>query len=303
MTWFQRNESPDREFLVRRERLKSEISQARLISLDSALDLLEQYLDGLTSVRPTPADLLTLQKVEAELCLFKPTELLYPTLLRFKSRLYRCDPDMRTAWEADLKRLMPGESQISDERALRQRLRHLTYELNEAAEAFNRTSVEKSRVVRSLTAVGCLLIVLLIAIIEVIASNDGWPPGPVLLSHWLIPGTLAGALGATTTATTAISNETARREEYLYTLMMQLLLRTALGAVYALVVLAAASSKFIPIMTPSSETSVMFALVLGFVAGFSDKLFGQTVSQLIIKSSGSSPRSERDTTRKGRGSL
>ncbi len=265
----------DREYLVRRERLKSEIEKSRSGSNNRELDVLAQELDTFTGDRPGPRELLVVHKAEAELCLVKPVSLLYPTYLRLRSRFYRFDQDRRIAWEADLKRLLPDESIVSQEDVLRQRLCHLTYELSEEAESYNRLSQEKSRVVRNLTIAGIiLLIVLLIA--EIFAVH-GLPPSPWLFDQLLIPGLVAGALGSITSATSSIGDESARRDEFLWTLLSQLALRTLLGAVYALLVLTAVFSQLLPIAIPKSDASLYFVLAFGFAAGFSDKFFGQTV--------------------------
>src|SRR5205823_226499 len=140
---------------------------------------------------------------------------------------------------------------------------------------------EKSRVVRNLTIAGILIVLLLLAA-ESIAVRQ-LAPGLVVFDQWLVPGMLAGALGAITSAIGAIADESARRNEYWWTLFVQLVVRTMLGAVYAFVVLAAISSQLFPMAIPRAESSLAFVLTVGFLAGFSDKLFGQTVSQLITK--------------------
>ncbi len=303
--WPQRpkKKEADREYLIRRERLRSEIELAKHNGKkenQNALISLAKELETHHNDRPEPQDLLVVQKVEAELCLFKPVALLYPTSLRLRSRFYRFDPDRRVPWEAELKRLLPDSSTIVDEDVLRQRLRHLTYELNEEAEAYNRLSKEKSRVVRNLTIAGISFVFLLL-ISEIIVIRQ-LLPGPMLFDQWLVPGMLAGALGAITSATGAIADESARRDEYWWTLLAQLVVRTMLGAVYAFVVLAAVSSQLFPMSIPKLEDSLPFVLALGFVAGFSDKLFGQTVSQLITKSSTQASPARRGNSGRGRGS-
>jgi hypothetical protein len=301
MRWFRerKEKEADREYLVRRERLLSEIEQSKQGCRNhDALQALAQNLSALSNNRPDPHDLLVVQKVEAELCLVKPVALLFPTTLRLRSRFYRFDPDRRATWEADLKRLLPDASTVKEEDVLRQRLRHLTYELNEEAEGYNRRSLQKSRVVRNLTIAGIILLFLLlfceIRAVPKQLSNS--------FDQWLIPGLLAGALGSNTSAIVAIADETARKEEFFWTLVVQLVVRTTLGAVYAFMVLAAVSSQLVPLAPSKPEILLPFVLALSFVAGFSDKLFGQTVSQLITRSSDSPPRAQRAGSTRGRGS-
>jgi hypothetical protein len=298
--WLSTRQRPDREYLARRERLCSEIEQARQLGEVEKLDALSQALKTLSSDRPTHTDLLIILKAEAELCMLKPASLLYPTFLRLQSRFYRFDPERRALWEADLKRLLPNSNTIVEEDVLRQRLRHLTYELNEEAEAYNRLTEERSRVVRHLT-IGAIFLLLVLLAIEVVVIRR-LPAGPLSFEETLIPGLLAGALGALTSATGSIAEErSARRQEYWWTLQVQLAIRTILGGVYALVVLAAVSSQLIPMTIPKTEALLAFIFVLSFVAGFSDKLFGQTVSQLITGKSNDSTSRGRGRPDRGRG--
>ena len=72
-----------------------------------------------------------------------------------------------------------------------------------------------------------------------------------------------------------------------------MVVRSLLGVVYALVVYAGVWSGILPLSVPDSgDGQLAFFLVLGFVAGFSDKLFGQTVSQFITKTSSTSSKDE-----------
>jgi hypothetical protein len=157
----QRSEA-DKEYLIRCGRLKSEIEQSKTHAYDPQLDLLQQYMDTLEGERPTTNDLLTVQIVEAELCLFKPLSLLYPTYVRLQDLLYRFEQTRRDAWRADLKRLIPDGETINLEPVLRQRLRQLTYEVNEAAERYNRINQQRSDVVRSLNICGITIVMLMI---------------------------------------------------------------------------------------------------------------------------------------------
>ena len=96
----------DAELDARLSKLRSEFAQAKGAAVESsreALDGLERRLDeaeGLTrrttdDPSSSPADWLALKhermriahEVEAELCMFKPFELLYPTWTRLRQKL------------------------------------------------------------------------------------------------------------------------------------------------------------------------------------------------------------------------
>ena len=213
MMWFRWStvKEADREYLARRERLRSEIEQFRQIGNGEKLDALAQDLCAIRSSRPGPNDLLVLIKVEAELCMLKPASLLYPTSLRLRSRFYRFDSNRRALWEGDLTRLLPDANTIVQEDVLRERLRHLTYELNEEAEAYNRLSEEKTEVVRKLTIAGiCIIVVLLITVVILVQQLP--TEGPLVFDRLLAAGLLTGALGAITSAAGSIADERARRQ-------------------------------------------------------------------------------------------
>jgi len=275
----------DTEYLIRRERLKSEVEQSRgsPSGAQAKLDQLYQELGSLSDEGPTKQDLLVVQKVEAELCLYKPKELLFPTYTRLKSKLYRFDPDRCEAWLADLKRLFPDNHTTSDEAMCRQRLRQLTFELFEEAEAFNRLSRERSRVLRNLIMTGVVMLALL--------SLSGWlvyrhpPESPDSFVHWLMATCIAGAIGAAVSSLASIRQEK-QRDDYQSTLQWQMISRAVLGLIYAMLVYSATFSNVVPLKYPTEANAQgPFFLALGFIAGFSDKLFGQTVSQFITKSS------------------
>jgi hypothetical protein len=232
--------------------------------------------------------LLIIQRVEAELCLFKPKILLYPTYLRLRSRFYRFDDqERRTDWQADLKRLIPDGKTINLEDELRQRLRQLTYELNEESEAYTRRQREKAHVVRYMTFIGfgIILVLLVIASFEI----GTLPTGDQSSSTWLPMGLVAGAMGAMVSATSSIGDDTEARRVPLM-LIARMLLRMLLGAVYALVVLAAVMSHLVPFTIPT-DAPLAFFVVVAVAAGFSDKVFGETVSKLIGSSRTRSERS------------
>lgn len=178
-------EGVDQEYMSRCERLRSELQQSRQVgSLEGANTLL-QDLNTIEKTYPTAVDLVSLIKIEAELCMIKPTSLLYPTYLRLKSRLYRFEPAHRASWENDLKRLLPDDTQILQEDVLRQKLRHLTYELNEAAEAYNRLSKERTDIARRLTMTS-VFVILMLGVLVVTLVKGLSPGGPLLFDGLII---------------------------------------------------------------------------------------------------------------------
>lgn len=294
MTWRSGKNKADLEYQIRRERLKSEIRQSTNSDDVTRLDPLRRQMETLTSDQPSAADLLTVQVVEAELCMFKPLSLLYPTYLRLQARMYRLEPDRQLAWEADLKRLIPNNETIHCEDVLRQRMRQLTFELNEAAESYNRLTRQKSGVLLALNFWGIGLVVALL-LVEILAVYI--LPRVPSFRDWLLVALPAGALGAAATAIGAIRDESARREEFLNTLIAQMVVRVSLGLVYAFLVLAAVAGQIVPIKVPTEpDARIALFLALAFAAGFSDKFFGQTVSQLITKSGGSQDRADQRKT-------
>jgi hypothetical protein len=288
--WFQPQETADRAYLARIGRLKSELNQSRTGVPNPELDNLMTQLDALENAHPSDNEVLAVQRIEGELCLYKPLVLLYPTYLRLTERFYRFDPDRRAAWQADLKRLMPDASTVKEENTVRQRLRQLTLELYEEAESYSRTALEKSRVIRNLTAAGIALLAVLI-LFEWLMISYALQNAPTF-KGWLSMSLLAGAIGAATSLLSSIGSEKVR-EEYFMALLVQMAVRTLIGIVYALVVYAGVSSDTIPIRVPSGlEKEIAFYILLGFFAGFSDKLFGQTLRQFLAESGGSGSKAK-----------
>ncbi len=209
--------SADREYLARRARLGSELGQAEKAmqaTIDPQLRLLADELVALKSDNPTDRDLLTMHRIEAELCLFKPRDLLYPTWTRLRSKLYRFEEDRRQSWDFDLNRLIPDAQTVTDEPVLRQRLRQLTYELFEEAEAFNRLTGQRSRVIRNLAITGIVILVLLLAT-EGLAV--GFLSGPATFRRFLLAVSLTRAIGAVASSVSTAPKEKTR-DEFLRTL-------------------------------------------------------------------------------------
>jgi len=284
----------DREYLVRCERLKSELGQPR-DGIDSGrLKALRDELEDLIKLdagRPSEAHVAAVVKIDAELCIYKHKDLLYPTYLRLVGKLYRFKEPRRSAWESDLKRLIADQKK---EDTLRQRLRQLTFEASEDAESYNRIAAERADVYWSLLWTGVLfLIVALLAIVPAILLFKG--EGPKFV-HWLVPSVLAGAIGAITTTLIGIYDEEKPRPEYKGTLQLQVFVRGVLGIVYAAVVYVAVWCRVLPIALPTEkDPDIQFAfyLALGFAAGFSDKLFGKTISKFIVEGSAAADKEKK----------
>lgn len=292
LNWIRNRGTTDTEYLARCQRLKSEIEQSKPSGIDvnAKLDSLNEELNSLKNKAPSKEDLITVTKIEAEVCLFKPVDLLFPTYQRLKSKFYRFDQGRSTAWQADLRIFFPDSQTVKSEGMARQRLRQLTYELFEEAESYNRTAEEKSGVIFNLTAVGSVLLVILLSVVWCSITNP--PQNALIFPRSLATILSVGAVGALTSTLSSIGREKARFE-YLRTLIVQMIVRALLGSVYALVVYAAVAAQYLPIKIPTTSTDQLALFVLlAFAAGFSDRLFGQTVSQLISRGGASRGKSD-----------
>lgn len=275
----------DEEYAARRTRLKSELDQSSPGHPDKCAGLAEE-LEALPQDRPQNQDIPRIQRLEAELCLYKPVALLYPTALRLRSKFYRFGQERRQAWEQDLEHMIPDGATVNEEPKLRQRLRQLTYELYEEAQVFSRLAEQRSRVIAQLTLFEVRFMAILLALLfGTIVWNSGGFAG------WIVPTGLMGGIGALTSVLSAIGQEK-YKEEYVSTLKRQVVVRTILGVVYALVVYLAAWGNILPLEVEQGQELPLY-LFVGFVSGFSDKLFGQTVSQFITGKRGKKPSSSK----------
>ena len=179
----QRRKSPsegvipaDAELQARLSRLRSELAESRRApadgkSLDSRLDEVERRLGEAEKLATSAADgssgiaddlknkcLVAVHEVEADLCLFKPAALLYPTWTRLQDSLYRFEQVRREAWKEDMARLVQAYVDEPSSDTLRQRLRQLTLELHESAGRFNRLAEERAGVTWEVIKLGVKLL-------------------------------------------------------------------------------------------------------------------------------------------------
>ena len=278
----------DTELRARLSRLESELAQARQAPKGGSvsgrqLDAVANRLEGIPKIEDQGECFLVVHEIEAELCLLKPDDLLFPTWTRLRERLsYRFTPDRRYAWKSDISRHFSPEGEVLQNLALRQRLRQLTLELHESATGFNRLADERASVVCGVNKLGIKLIgislVLLLTCFTVpVMSLPHSFIAPISLTQSIV----AGCMGATFSRLTTIRAERARYE-FVGTFKLDLWARVCLGAVSALIIGAVMLSGFFPIRLPDDETSrLAFLVVFGFVAGFSDRMLNQTLSRVI----------------------
>lgn len=316
MGLFQRKPEVDAELESRIDRLESECRQAqlhceslpdgsdkqnRLKDLEAAEQAVaEAHAEGDKAARTRAA-----LRVEAELCLTKPALLLVPTANRLRDKLYRLRPKQREAWGKDLDRLI-RDGDVADEQAeqaLRLRLRELTYELTEAAERYKRLAEERSRALGIvLCASFAIMTVFLIGLVwslnglmldvgDVMANVQDGAGDAAFSWAWLIPVLLAGGLGAMTSIVPSTIGEKKKRSGYAWTYIRHMGVRAVLGCVYAFIVYSAVLADVLPLAVPAEpRTAMPFLIVLGFASGFSDRIFGQVLSNLITGDESSSKK-------------
>ena len=277
----------DSELDARLSRLQSELMQVRSDSHGDT-GLAQQFKDverRLADI-PTLSDhgqrILAIHQVEAALCMFKLEHSLYPTWTRLRDSLYRFSKDRREAWKGELSPLFSPEGKVLHSDIVRHRLRQLTLELNEAAARYNRLAKERAAVTREVNKLGILIITLALAILLVAFAISGMNIGlPWLLPISLLSSMAAGCMGATFGRLTTIRSERAR---YAFSTIFKwdMWARVCLGAVSALFVAAALYSGFFPIGVPDPPVQrLAFFVIFGFAAGFSDRLFNQTLEKII----------------------
>ena len=278
----------DAEFDARLSRLHSELTQAKQLTTgggtadDKQLRNAEDRLADIPKLKDLDQCVLAVHEVEAALCMLKPDDLLYPTWIRLRGNLYRFDRDRRDAWKDDISRLISPDGEILQNKTLRQRLQQLTLELQESAARYNRLAEERSTVTCSIYKLGLVLIAIIVVLLSIcfaVSAMQITRPCLVLIS--LASSVLAGGMAAVFGRLTTIRAE---RTRYEFSTMFRwdMAARVCLGAVSALFVSAALLSGFFPIKVPDEATMrLAFLVVFGFAAGFSDRLFNQTLSKVI----------------------
>lgn len=300
----------DAELQARLSRLRSELAQSRSApadgrSLDSRLDEVEKRLreaerlatsadDGSSSVADDLKNkcLVAVHEVEAELCLFKPAALLYPTWIRLQDSLYRFEQGRGDAWKEDIAHLVQADVDELSSDTLRQRLRQLTLELHEAAGRFNRLAAERAGVTLEVIKLGVKLLCGFVPLLVVCLSlSITAAPGVDSTVLSLVGGVSSGAAGAVLSRLSTLREER-RRDEFTSILKLDMVRRACIGSTAALFVGAALLSGSLGFFSLPDESLARVALfvVLGFAAGFSDRWFNEMLSRVIGPRGASSPR-------------
>ena len=291
----------DAELRARLSRLRSELAASRRVpahrkSLGSRLDEVERRLEKAENLARTATAagsgntdeltsecLVVVHEVEAELCLFKPAELLYPTWIRLQASLYRFEQRRGDAWKEDMARRIQADVDRPSSAALRWRLRQLTLELHESAGRYNRLTEERAGVARKLIKLGVLLLcgfVLSGVACMTLSIRPASSAAPAALS--LVAGLSSGGAGGVFSRLRTLRHER-RRDEFTSILKWDMVLRACIGSTAALVVGAALLSGWLRgfLLPEEGIARVALFVVLGFAAGFSDRLFMAMLSPLI----------------------
>ena len=290
----------DAELGARLSRLRSELTQARrrgedddsfrdaLQEVERRLEEAERLAEGMAGSNALESDkdacLRAVEEVEAEMCLVKPAELLYPTWIRLREKLYRFDEERQNAWRDDVSaRLSSTQEELDPSLAppLRQRLRQLTLELRESALGFNRLNQERTAVRRKVIDLGVWLIASFGALLLLCLTLSMWVDDAKLATLVsLLTGIAAGGMGAVFSkfGTHRVERE---RTEFTDIFKSDLRLHVAFGTGTALLVTAVLlSEKLFPLPTESLGQAAYLAAG-GFGAGFSDRLWKNMLKDVI----------------------
>jgi len=290
----------DEDFSARLTQIKGDLDLCEREPTGNAelLHDLRTAVDTLAGDRVGRGDIDKIHRIEAELCLLVPVVLLRPTWWRLREKLYRLEPDEREAWTRDVTRLLPeGDDSLPAEAegTLRQRLRRLVFDLYTASTRFSRLSEERARVIRSLTLFSAFYVAIggILAFVSYVwFGDDNWqrPIGLRLLPSAAFAGVIGGAISAVG----ALTRERPR-DELVAVLRWQLTLRCLVGGASAAFVYLTVLSGLVR-FNVAADGVPAFLLALGFVAGFSERVFAQTVSAFVIKrepSDGKFPRKKK----------
>lgn len=306
MTWRfwrepQKPRTTDAELNARLSRLRSEVAQAREAgadsdSVDGTLGEFESRLKEAEKLAHRTADgsrqgselkeecLRIAQEVEAELCMFKPAELLYPTWIRLRENLYRFDKRRRDAWDADITERISADLQEKEPdklRLLRQRLRQLTLELQESALRFNRLNEERAAVTREVIDFGVLLLCVFAALLVACLTLSTYAiTGAVSMLVYLVAGMSAGGMGAVL-STFGTPRDERVRQKFKKILKANMRLHVCVGSGVALLVAAVLLSERIFPLPEARIAQMAYFAIFGFGAGFSDRVWKVLLSQVI----------------------
>ncbi len=247
----------DAELQARLSRLRSELAASRRApadgeSVDSRLDEVERRLEKAENLARTAtaegsgnADELTnkclvvVHEVEAELCLFKPAELLYPTWIRLQDSLYRFEQGRRDAWKEDMARRIRADVDEPSSDALRWRLMQLTLELHESAGRYNRLTEERAGVARKIIKLGVgLLCGFVLSVVVCLTLSIRPAPSAVSAAFSLVAGLSSGGAGGVFSRLRTLRHERTR-DEFTSILKWDMGLRACIGSTAALIVGAA----------------------------------------------------------------
>ena len=218
------------------------------------------------------ADLMELQDIEAEAALYADKNALYAIYLRMKDRCFRLNKSVRAAWVSELDRLFPDSTSIANEDLARRQLTLVGREINSETAEYVRKTAEKARVLGRLSAWCIALIGIFLSLcITFVLSAD--PDNYLQMAPAVA---VAGGIGASISALRGMRNEKLR-DESIALLRVQYFIRSFLGLFYASLVFAGVTTGLFPLKIPTEKLA--FLLALGFVSGFSDALFAQTVSR------------------------
>lgn len=300
----------DAELQARLSRLRSELKDSKLTpadgqSIDPRLVNVEQRLGEAEDFARKVADpssettdeltnecLLAVHEVEADLCLFKPEALLYPTWIRLQGSLYRFEQGRRDAWNEDIARRIQADVVESPSDTLRRRLRQLTLELNESAGRYNRLAEERAGVTRKIIRQGvALLCTFVLSIVGCLTLSIRPAHSAVLTAVSLLAGVLSGGAGGVFSRLRTLRYEHTRGK-FTSVLKWDMALRACIGCHAALIVGAALLSGWLRgfLLPDEGIARVALFVVLGFAAGFSDRLFMAMLSPLIGTRRASAPK-------------
>ena len=317
---FRRKPEFDEELESRVDRLQSECRQAKLHceslpdgaekqNRQKDLEAAEQAVAEARAEGDKKARIRAALRAEAELCLTKPVPLLVPTAHRLREKLYRLDSERGEAWKKYLDRLTWDGSDLDQqaEEAVRFRLKSLTYESKEAAERHKRLAKERSSALQAILCVSFVLVtILLVGIMwslnglmldccDGVGNTQDCVCGAALSWAWLRLVLFSGGLGAMINIVPSTISKEKRRSEYKWTYIKSMGVRAVLGGVYAFIVYIATLAHVLPLAIPSDfKTAISFLTVLGFVSGYSDRLFGQVLRNLITGKSSSKKKDSAD---------
>jgi hypothetical protein len=287
-------EEIDSELRRRIDRLRSGVSQAKTLSAPDhpadkkALDVLDTWLDQASNADTVREERISLVlKTEAELCLYEPRAILAADHIRLEDRLYRLSDSAQKAWKECLGTVTKA---AKDEKDYRQLLRHLTYELAEAAESYQRVAKERATALSKIMTWVFVLIAFLIFLffnqllemldlLRIQSDQNAYIRG--LPQPFVFTLLLSGSIGAMITVVRSLITEEKVRPDYANTLLVNILIRVAFGAVYAIAVVFALLANVLPVRPSSDSGLPMFLVLMAVAAGVSDKLFGQVISGVI----------------------